>query len=246
MNEEIISGVNPVKEALRGTRTVYELFVAEGAADQRVGKIAEMAAEKGVAVRRRSRTDLTRLAGTDHHQGVAVRIESFKYADFDDTLASIGNTSSDVLVLVLDGIQDPHNLGALIRTASCADAAVVIIPRDRATGVTAAAEKVAAGAVETLPVVQVTNIATTLERLKDDGFWVYGADADSRHSLYQQKLRGKIALVIGSEGEGIRPLVRKKCDVIFSIPITGSVGSLNASVAGGVAMFEIVRQRLLN
>lgn len=245
MNEEIICGVNPVKEALRGTRKVFELFIAEGATDQRVGKISEMATEKGVAVRRRSRVDLTRLSGTDHHQGVAIRIESFKYADIDDTLAAVRDTSGDVMILVLDGIQDPHNLGALIRSASCADAVAVIIPKDRATGVTAAAEKVAAGAVETLPVVQVTNIATTLERLKEDGFWIYGADAESRHSLYQQKLRGKIALVIGSEGEGIRPLVRKKCDVIFSIPLAGCVGSLNASVAGGVAMFEVVRQRLL-
>lgn len=243
MNEEIISGLNPVKEALRGSRKIYELFVADGAADQRIGKVTELASANGVPVRRRSRVDLTRLAGTDHHQGIAIRIESFKYADLDDTLDAVRDRSDDVMILLLDGIQDPHNLGALIRSASCAGAVAVVIPKDRAAGVTAAAEKVAAGAAETLPVAQVTNIATTLERLKAEGFWIYGADAESRHSLYQQKLRGKVALVIGSEGEGIRPLVRKKCDVIFSIPIMGCVGSLNASVAGGVAMFEVVRQR---
>ena len=245
MSEEIICGINPVKEALRGSRKIFELFIADGTADQRVGKLSELASEKNIPTRRRSKVDITRLTGTDHHQGVALRLESFSYTDFDDVLSECKEKAGEAILVVLDGIQDPHNLGALIRSAASAGAVAVVIPRDRAAGVTATAEKVAAGAAETIPIAQVTNIAVTLEQLKTAGFWIYGADEKSGHSLYNQKLKGNIALVIGGEGEGIRPLVRKKCDVVFSIPLAGGVGSLNASVAGGIAMFEAVRQRLL-
>ncbi len=245
MSEEIISGINPVKEALRGSRKIFELFIAEGASDQRIGKLCDLAGEKAVPVRRRSKVDINRLAGTDHHQGVALRIESFSYAELEDVLELWRGKGSEAIIVVLDGIQDPHNLGALIRSAACAGAECVVIPRDRAAGVTATAEKVAAGAAETIPIAQVTNIATTLELLKNAGFWIYGADEKSSESLYRQKLTGNIALVIGGEGEGIRQLVRKKCDVVFSIPLQGGVSSLNASVAGGIAMFEAVRQRML-
>jgi 23S rRNA (guanosine2251-2'-O)-methyltransferase len=245
MQEEIIYGINPVKEALRGQRRAFELFVAEGTSDQRVEKLLRLANETGVPVRRRQRRDLQRLCATEHHQGVALRVEAFAYADLDDQLASWKEQGGEALVVVLDGIQDPHNLGALIRTAACAGARCVIIPKDRAVGVSPTVEKVAAGATETVPVAQVTNIATALEQLKGAGFWIYGADEKSGSSLYQQKLTGNIAFVIGGEGEGIRPLVRKKCDVIFSIPLPGGISSLNASVAGGIALFEAVRQRLV-
>jgi 23S rRNA (guanosine2251-2'-O)-methyltransferase len=244
MNEEIIYGVNPVKEALRGCRHMFELFVAEGATDQRIEKLTKLAAEVGVPVRRRKRTDLTRICATDHHQGVALRLESFRYSDLDDILVQAETAEKPAILVILDGIQDPHNLGAIIRTAACAGACAVVIPRDRAVGVTAVAEKVAAGACETVPVAQVTNLAVTLEQLKEKGFWIYGADEKSNTTLYQQKLTGNIAFVIGNEGEGIRPLVRKKCDVVFSIPLTGGVSSLNASVAAGIILFEAVRQRI--
>ena len=243
MQEEIIYGINPVKEALRGSRKLFELFVADGATDQRVEKLLKIAVDKGVPVRRRKKPDLTRICATDHHQGVALRLEAYIYTELEEVyLRAAAETAS--LLVVLDGIQDPHNLGALIRTAACAGAVAVIIPKDRAVGVTAAVEKVAAGACETIPVVQVVNLAVTLEHLKEKGFWIYGADEKSGVSLYQQKLLGNVAFVIGGEGEGVRPLVRKKCDVIFSIPLPGGVSSLNASVAGGVALFEAVRQRL--
>lgn len=243
MNDEIICGINPVKEALRGVRKIFELFIADGAADQRIAKLAELASAKNIPIRRRSKVDITRLTGTDHHQGVSLRLEAFSYTDLDDLLSRWQEEGGDVMVVVLDGIQDPHNLGALIRSAASAGVLGVIIPKDRAAGVTATAEKVAAGAAETVPIAQVTNIAMTLEQLKEYGFWIYGADEKSSQSLYRQKLTGNIALVIGGEGEGIRPLVRKKCDLLFSIPLAGGVGSLNASVAGGIAMFEAVRQR---
>lgn len=241
--EEIIYGLNPVMEALRGTREIYELFVAGSSSDKRMEKMLKLAAERKVPVRQREKADLNRLCNTDHHQGVALKVEPFPYADLDELLAELkGNPAG--LVLVLDSVQDPHNLGALIRSAACAGAHVVVIPKDRAAGVTAAAEKASAGAAGTIPVAQVTNISQTLKDLKDAGFWIFGADGSAKHTLYQQDLTGPVALVIGGEGEGIRPLVRKSCDEVVSIPLQGGVSSLNASVAGGIFLFEVVRQRM--
>jgi len=243
VKEEIIYGLNPVMEALRGTRQIFELFIAGSSADKRMEKLLKLAAERKVPVRQREKADLTRLCGIDHHQGVALKVEPFPYADLVDVLAEL-NGNNEGLILVLDSVQDPHNLGALIRSAACAGAHAVVIPKDRAAGVTAAAEKASAGAAGTIPVVQVTNISQALQELKKAGFWIYGADGSARHTLYQQDLSGPVALVIGGEGEGIRPLVRKGCDEVVSIPLQGGVNSLNASVAGGIFLFEVVRQRL--
>lgn len=240
MKGELIFGVNPVKEALQGSRGAYNLYVQISASDHRVEKIIRLAEQRGVAVHRREKLDLTKMCASSHHQGIALEVEPFLYADLEDLLAAVATTESALLV-VLDGIQDPHNLGALIRSAACAGALGVIIPRDRACGVTASAEKSSAGAVETLPVAQVTNISQALEAMKKAGCWVYGLDGEARSSLFQTKFSGRIALVIGGEGEGIRPLVRKQCDALMSIPHYGGVSSLNASVAGGIAMFEIAR-----
>lgn len=240
MKDDMIYGMNPVLEALRGTRRAFELFVARNLIDRRLEKLLALAQERGVPVRQRDKGDIARLCGTEHHQGVALRMEPFAYADLHDLLAAAGGSG---LILVLDGIQDPHNLGALIRTAACAGAAGVVIPKDRAVGVTPTVEKVSAGAVETVSVVQVSNIAQALDLLKDHGFWIYGLAGEGAASLYDQDFTGKVAIVVGSEGEGIRPLVKKGCDVVVSIPLSGGVSSLNASVAGGVALFEVVRQR---
>jgi len=237
---ELIFGVNPVKEALQGGRGAYNLYVQISASDHRVEKIIRLAEQRGVAVHRREKLDLTKMCASSHHQGIALEVEPFLYADLEDLLAAVA-TAESALLVVLDGIQDPHNLGALIRSAACAGALGVIIPRDRACGVTASAEKSSAGAVETLPVAQVTNISQALEAMKKAGCWVYGLDGEARSSLFQTKFSGRIALVIGGEGEGIRPLVRKQCDALMSIPHYGGVSSLNASVAGGIAMFEIAR-----
>ncbi|HEY6872451.1 MAG TPA: 23S rRNA (guanosine(2251)-2'-O)-methyltransferase RlmB [Geobacteraceae bacterium] len=243
MKDELIYGVNPVMEALRGGRRAFELFVVGGGNDRRMEKLLALAGGKGVPVRQREKGDLTRLCGTDYHQGVALRVEPFPYADLADLLARWRASGESGLLLVLDGVQDPHNLGALIRSAACAGAHGVIIPKDRAVGITAVVEKASAGASETIPVVRVANIAQILEELKRDGFWIYGAAGDAPQSLYGQDFTGHVALVIGGEGEGIRPLVRKKCDVLVAIPLKGGVASLNASVAGGIMLFEAVRQR---
>ncbi len=182
------------------------------------------------------------MCASSHHQGIALEVEPFRYSDFDDLLTSISQSGKAGFILVLDAIQDPHNLGALIRSAACAGVDGVVIPKDRACGITAAAEKTSAGAVETVPVAMVTNIAQTLETLKKLGYWVYGLDSAARQSVYGTDFSGNVVLVVGGEGEGIRPLVRKQCDVVMSIPQYGGVSSLNASVAGGIALFEIARK----
>lgn len=179
MKGELVFGVNPVIEALRATRGAFDLYVQNAASDHRVEKILKLAEGRGVAIHRREREDLTRMCGSSHHQGVALTVEPFRYTEIEDLLAAIDQQGKKGFLLVLDGIQDPHNLGALIRTAACAGVDGVIIPKDRATGVTPVVEKSSAGAVETVPVVRVTNIAQTLHLLKDGGFWVYGLAGDS-------------------------------------------------------------------
>jgi len=242
MSDDIIYGVNPVMEALRGSRRAFELYLSEGT-DRRLEKLIQQAGEAGVPVRRRDRASLTRLTGSEHHQGVALRVEPFHYADLADLLSGWRASGESGLLLVLDGIQDPHNLGALIRSAACAGAHGVIIPQDRAVGVTSTVEKVSAGGVGTIAVARVANISQSLELLKKEGFWVYGAAGGAAELLYRQDFRGHTVLVIGGEGEGLRPLVRRTCDLVISIPLKGRIESLNASVAGGIMLFEVVRQR---
>ena len=243
MKEDILYGINPVREALRGNRKAFELFVQTGGTDQRIAKLATLAEEKGIAVRRRERADLERLAGNPHHQGVVLKVAPFVYAELEDFLANHQESEAGLFLLVLDGIQDPQNLGALIRSAACAGVQGVIIPKDRACGMTPVVEKASAGAVETIPVIQVTNLVQTLERLKQAGCWTFGLAGEANKNIYQADYRGNLALVVGSEGEGIRPLVRKHCDLLLAIPHYGGISSLNASVAGGIVLFEAARQR---
>jgi len=242
MKDELLFGVNPVREALRGSRGVFELYVQSTATDHRLENILALAKERGVRVIKREREDLTRMCGSSHHQGMALKVAPFPYSDVDDIISKASERSNGGFILILDGIQDPHNLGALIRTAACAGVDGVIIPKDRACGITSAAEKASAGAVETIPVAQVTNIAQTLESLKKSGYWVYGLAGEAGQSLYSIEFSGSVVIVVGSEGEGIRPLVRKQCDMLMSIPLFGGVGSLNASVAGGIALFEVAKK----
>ncbi len=243
MSDDIVYGMNPVKEALRGKRKASELFVAGLVNDRRLAKLVELAAEQGVPVRHRQKQDISRLAGTDHHQGVALRVEPFPYAELDDMLAAMADTGQGLLLL-LDSVQDPANLGALVRSAACGGAIGVVITKDRSVGVTPAVERVSAGAVETVPIAQVTNLVQAIDQIKGAGFWTYGLVQDSSTSIYQQDLCGKVALVVGNEGDGIRPLVQKSCDLLLTIPLLGGVGSLNAATAGSIAIFEAVRQRL--
>lgn len=242
MSDDILYGINPVREALRGDRRAFELFVQTSGSDHRIAKLTAMAEEKGIPVRRRERFDLEKLAGNSHHQGVVLRVAPFAYADLDQFLANRPE-GDHLFLLMLDGIQDPQNLGALIRSAACAGVQAVIIPKDRACGVTPVVEKASAGAVETLPVIQVTNLAQVLEKLKQAGCWVFGLAGEAAKSIYQTDFKGNLVVVVGGEGEGVRPLIRKNCDGMLAIPHYGGVSSLNASVAGGIVLFEAARQR---
>jgi 23S rRNA (guanosine2251-2'-O)-methyltransferase len=240
--DELIYGVNAVTEALRGTRKVSELFIAGDPEERRLARIVKLANDRGVPVRTRHKMDICRMTGTDHHQGVALKVEPFPYTELEDIITATAD-DTDSIVLLLDSIQDPANLGSLVRSAACAGVSGVVITKDRSVGVTPSVERVSAGAVETVPIARVTNLIHAMDLLKSAGFWIYGLSDDASATIYRQKMSGKVALLVGSEGEGIRPLVRKGCDVVLSIPLQGGVSSLNAAVAGSIAVFEVIRQR---
>jgi 23S rRNA (guanosine2251-2'-O)-methyltransferase len=237
--------VNPVRERLRaGAAEVAELWLAEGGTrGAAFAELERLARAAGAKVREAPRQKLERLAGTDRHQGVVAVVADFRYAELEDLLAAAAASGRPPLLVVLDGVEDPHNLGAIIRSALALGAHGVVIPKDRAVGVTPAAAKASAGAVERCPVARVTNVAKTLEALKGAGVWSVALAADGDRPLGQVDLKGPTALVLGSEGEGLRPLVRKTCDLSASIPMTGGLDSLSVSASAAVALYEAARQR---
>ena len=242
---DYIYGINPVKEGLGGRRRPLELFVEEGMERERVSEVIDLARARDVAVRRRRREELTRLAGNAHHQGVVLCLEDFSYVAIEDLLAEWQLSGQEGLFLLVDGSTDPHNLGALLRNADAAGCRGVIIPKDRNCRITNVVDKASAGAVEHLPICQVTNLARTIQQLQAAGVWVYGlAAGEPAVPLYRENLRGNLALVVGSESQGLRQRTRDLCDGLLEIPMQGEVSSLNASAAAAVALFEVVRQRL--
>ncbi len=236
--------MNPVRELLRaGGEGVSELWLGEGGERGRVfAELARLARERGAKVREAPRQKLDRLAGTDRHQGVVAVVADYRYRELDDVLEEAGADDPPLLV-VLDGILDPQNLGAIIRSAHALGAHGVVIPKDRAAGVTPAVAKASAGAVEHCPVARVTNIAQALERMKGAGVWTIAMDAGGGDDLGAVDLSVATALVLGAEGTGVRPLVRRTCDRIARIPMQGKVGSLNAAASAAIAIYEAVRQR---
>jgi len=242
-DENIIEGKNAVIEAIRAGRPIDKIFLARGAADKALGFIASNAKNAGVTVTECDRRKLDAMSATGAHQGVIAVAAAKAYCDVEDILALARERGEDPFVIVCDGIEDPRNLGAIIRCAECAGAHGVIIPRHHSAGVTAAADKASAGAAEHMPIARVANLSAALQSLKKEGLWVYGAEADGNAALWKTDMKGPVCLVIGSEGQGISRLVRENCDFIMSIPLAGKVNSLNASVAAAVLMYEIVRQR---
>ncbi len=244
---DVIYGVNPVREALAGSqRKPLELFVARDGRSARVDEVLQEAARWGVPVRHRERKDLDRLAGNGHHQGLVLRVEPFAYAEFEDLLQRWRDAGDPGFFLVLDGLTDPHNVGAVLRSAEAAGCHGVITAKDRACPITPVVDRAAAGALAHLPLCQVTNISRTLEQLKEEQCWIFGlAGEEGATPLFQADLSGSLALVVGSEGSGLRPNVRKHCDVLLGIPMRGEVSSLNASVAAAIALFEVVRRRTI-
>lgn len=241
--EEMITGRNAVMEALRSGRAIDSLLVAKGSRNGALGAIAAKAKLQGVAVKEVDPKKLDHLCPGAPHQGVVAMAAVHEYAQVEDILALAQSRGEAPFLIIADELEDPHNLGAIIRTAECAGAHGIIIPRRRAAGLTYTVGKASAGAVEYLPVARVTNIAATIDDLKKQGIWVYGTDLCGENWC-QADLTGAIALVIGNEGSGISRLVKEKCDVMLTLPMLGRISSLNASVAAGVMMYEIARQRL--
>lgn len=243
-NDELrLEGRNAVLEALRAGKTLDRLFVQEGAREGSVGQILREARRQGCAVDFVSRQRLDEMAETTAHQGVVAYAAAYDYAELEDIFRRAEERGEPPFILLLDGIEDPHNLGAMIRTANLAGAHGVIIPRRRAVGLTATVAKTSAGALHYTPIVKVSNLCQTIEQLKERGLWFVCADMGGT-PMYRLDLKGPIGLVIGNEGEGVSRLVREKCDMIAAIPMKGDIDSLNASVACGVLAYEIVRQRL--
>ena len=244
-NRDIIAGRNPVTEALRSGRPIDCLYIAKGERSGSVKVIAALAAEKNIPIKEVDKKKLDFMTAHSVHQGVAAVASMKEYASLEDIFSLAEQRGEKPFIIVLDEIEDPHNLGAIIRTAECAGAHGIIIPKRRAAGLSYTVGKVSAGAYEYVPVARVTNIASTIDELKERGCWVYGADMDGRNYC-SCDLQGAAALVIGSEGKGLGRLVRDKCDEIISLPMLGKINSLNASVAAGVLMYEFTRQRLAN
>ncbi len=243
-NEEKIEGRNAVIEAFRSGKTIDKIYILDGCQDGPVSTIRREAKKNGTLIKFVSRERLDQMSETGKHQGVIAIAAAYKYSEMEDIFNLAQLREEDPFVFILDNIEDPHNLGAIIRTANLSGAHGVIIPKNRAVGLTATVAKASAGALNYTPVVKVTNIAKTIEELKDKGLWFACADMGGTR-MYDLNLKGPIGLVIGNEGSGVSRLVREKCDMIASIPMKGDIDSLNASVAAGVLAFEVVRQRSL-
>ncbi len=241
--EFTIEGRNAVIEAFRSGKTIDKLYVLDGCKDGPVMTIIREAKKTDTIIRYVDREILDRLSKTGHHQGVVANAAAYDYAEVEDILNAAREKGEPPFVFILDGIEDPHNLGAIIRTANLAGAHGVIIPKRRAVGLTATVAKTSAGALNYTPVAKVTNLSATIEELKKEGLWFVCADMGGE-TMYNLNLTGPIVLVIGNEGEGVSRLVKEKCDYVASIPMKGNIDSLNASVAAGVLAYEIVRQRM--
>lgn len=243
VKELAIEGRNAVLEAFRAGKTIDKLFVQEGVKDGPIASILREAKKQDTIVNFVARDRLNQLSQAGRHQGVIAHAAAYAYGEIDDMLQAARERGEPPFLILLDGIEDPHNLGAIIRTAYLAGAHGVIIPKRRASGLTAVVAKTSAGALNYLPVAKVTNLSAAMEELKKEGLWFVCADMDGQ-VMYRLDLKGPIGLVIGGEGEGVGRLIKERCDMTASIPMKGELDSLNASVAAGVLAYEIVRQRL--
>jgi len=241
--EEIVAGKHPVLEALRSGREINKIWIAEGAQKHLTGPIVAEAKQLGVIVQFADKRKLDTMAGEVAHQGVIAQVAPYRYYEVDELLAAAKAKNETPFLLLLDEIEDPHNLGSILRTAECTGVHGVIIPKRRAVGLTATVAKTSAGAAEYVPVARVTNLAQTIESLKEQGVWVAGTDVAAEQDVYRTKFDMPLALVIGNEGKGMGRLIREKCDFLVKLPMNGKLNSLNASVAAGVLMYEVLRQR---
>jgi 23S rRNA (guanosine2251-2'-O)-methyltransferase len=238
-----IVGLHAVKAALQQNRAVEELLVDAGRKDKRIREVLTLAEAAGVQCHKLSAKKLDEQLENRHHQGVALRIRLQQIQDEPFLKALLNRLESPPFLLILDGVQDPHNLGACLRTADATGVNGIITPRDRSVGLTASVRKVASGAAETVPLIQVTNLSRTLKWLKSEGVWLVGLAGEAQQALYEADLSGPLALIMGGEERGLRRLTRENCDLLVKLPMVGSVESLNVSVAAGVSLYEALRQR---
>lgn len=244
MDAEILWGYHPVYEALRaGRRTIHAVYMVQGKTKPREETLIRFARSAGVNIEGRTIQQLTSLVGHGRHQGICAKVSGYPVSSLNDLLAENAMRERNSFLLVLDQIVDPQNLGAMVRTAQCAGIHGVIISKDRSASPTAAASKASAGALEHMRLACVTNLAESLKQLKASGIWIVGADIGAQGTVFQADLTGHLAIVVGAEEKGIRPLVKKQCDFTVSIPQVGPIGSLNASAAAAVVLYEAYRQR---
>ena len=244
-DETRLEGRNAVSEALKAGRTIDKVFIADGDTDKSLQRLAALAKEAGAVVVPVDRRKLDAMSVTHAHQGVITLAAAHEYCSIDDILEKAAQRGEAPLLVICDELSDPHNLGAILRTAECAGAHGVIIPKRRSVGLTAVVAKASAGAVEYMKVARVTNINAAIQELKEKGVWIFGTAAEGSVPMYQADLTGPAAIVVGSEGEGMSQLVRKNCDVTVHIPMKGRISSLNASAAASILLYEAVRQRML-
>lgn len=243
--EDVLIGRNAVIEALRSERGINKILLAEGDREGSVKEILSLARERGIVVQSVNRSKLEAVAGGLRHQGVLAYVSPVAYAELEDILKRAEEKEEPPFLLLLDELEDPHNLGALLRTADAAGVHGVLIPKRRSVPLNATVAKTSAGAVEYVPVARIGNISQTLRELKQRGMWVAGADMDGEQTYYEADLTGPLVLVVGSEGHGMSRLTREHCDFVVRMPMAGRINSLNASVAGSILMYEVMRQRLL-
>ncbi len=243
MSTDKIVGRNPVMEALKSGREIDKILIAKGTEGGSLIKIIGKAKDKGIPIQYVERQKLNEMSEENAHQGIIATVAAYEYSDVEDILDRAKEKGTDPFILILDEIMDPHNLGSIMRTADAVGVDGIIIPKRRSVGLTATVAKSSAGAIEYVPVAKVSNIAQTIERIKEKGIWVAGADMSGANDHYNTDLRGPLALVIGNEGEGISRLIKEKCDFLVKLPMVGQVSSLNASVAAAVLMYEAFRQK---
>lgn len=242
--EDQVEGRNSVLELLESKKDINKIFVTKGEKHGSINKIIAIAKERRIIIVEKDRRQMEQIAQTNNYQGVIAIVPPFEYCEIEDILAEAQNRNEDPFVLILDGIEDPHNLGSIIRTAETAGVHGIIIPKRRAASVNATVNKTSAGAVEHMKIARVTNISDSIQKLKDAGLWICGTDINTQTYYYNQDLTGPLGIVIGNEGSGMSEKVRKNCDFLVKIPMKGKVTSLNASVSTGIVVYEAVKQRL--
>jgi 23S rRNA (guanosine2251-2'-O)-methyltransferase len=243
---DLIFGLHAVEAVIsRQPERFIEIYALKGRQDERITSIINVARQQGVSVQFMARKVLDNKAGDDRHQGIMARVTPAKQLDESDLAELIENSSTTPFLLILDGVTDPHNLGACMRSADAAGVTAIVVPKDNASKITSTVQKVACGAAENVPFITVTNLARTMRYIQEQGIWIFGTAGETDKSLYQTEFKGPIAIAMGAEGTGLRRLTREHCDELIKIPMAGTVSSLNVSVATGVCLFEVIRQRQL-